>query len=101
MKLIMLRVLQDTSADEAASGVADVAQYKTGLPMATIQQVACQLTEIPETFNAHPDIVKLLAKRRTMVEEETSRVDFSFAELLAFCTLSLRRPKGSPHHPSL
>jgi 2-oxoglutarate dehydrogenase complex dehydrogenase (E1) component-like enzyme len=73
------------------------AQYKTGLPIETIQQVGRQLTNIPDGFNAHPDVVKLLQKRRRMIESADSRVDFSFAELLAFCTLSLRRPKGTAH----
>lgn len=89
-------MLQEPNSEEAGADVADTGQYKTGLPMATLQQVARQLTALPEGFNAHPALVKLLARRRGMVETEASRVDFAFAELLAFCTLSLRRPKGSP-----
>lgn len=90
-----MSVLQETNSDETSHGAADVGQYKTGLPIETIQQVGCQLTDIPQGFSAHLEIEKLLAKRRKMVESMQSRVDFSFSELLAFCTLSLRRPKGN------
>jgi hypothetical protein len=73
----------------------EAGQYKTGLPIETIQQVGRQLTNLPDGFHAHPDVERLLEKRRRMVESADSRVDFAFAELLAFCTLSLRRPKGT------
>jgi 2-oxoglutarate dehydrogenase E1 component len=87
-------VMQEANGEDSGDGAADAGQYKTGLPLETIQQVGRQLTDVPEGFTPHPDVEKLLARRRRMVAREGSRVDFSFAELLAFCTLSLRRPKG-------
>lgn len=92
--MIAESVQEQNKSEADADASADVGQYKTGLPIETIQQVARQLTDIPEDFNAHPGVKKILLRRRQMVESAASRVDFSFAELLAFCTLSLRRPKG-------
>jgi len=43
-----------------------------------------------------------MARRRAMMEGTESRVDFSFAEMLAFSTLALRRPLGAaPLHRTL
>lgn len=72
----------------------ELVQYRTGLPLETLQAVGQQLTRIPPEFTLHPDIQKVMERRRGMVEATESRVDFAFAELLAFCTLSLRRPPG-------
>ena len=69
--------------------------HHTGLPLETIQAVGQQLTLVPEHMTLHAEIEALLNRRRQMVTDMTSRVDFAFAELLAFGTLSLRRPPGA------
>lgn len=74
---------------------ADLVQYRTGLPLRTLQEVARGLTHIPAEVTPHENIKKLLARRREMVKCTDSRVDFSFAEMLAFSTLSLRREPGA------
>lgn len=73
----------------------ELLQYPTGLPLETLQAVARGLTHLPAEVTPHPEIQKLMARRRAMVEGTDSRVDFSFAEMLAFSTLALRRPPGA------
>lgn len=73
----------------------ELLQYPTGLPLETLQAVAKGLTHLPAEVTPHPEIQKLMARRRAMVEGMESRVDFSFAEMLAFSTLALRRPPGA------
>lgn len=68
--------------------------HRTGLPLETLQFVGHQLTHVPPSFQLHPQISTLLQHRRDMVANLHARVDFAFAELLAFGALSLRRPTG-------
>ena len=70
--------------------------HHTGLPLETIQAVGTQLTLVPEKMRLHTEVEALLRRRQQMVKDVDARVDFSFAELLAFGTLSLRRPPGAP-----
>jgi 2-oxoglutarate dehydrogenase complex dehydrogenase (E1) component-like enzyme len=86
-----------TVQDPSKAYPAKTNQYFTGLPLTTLQQVAKQLTRIPEDFTPHPEVRQLLERRRDMMESIQSRVDFAFAELLAFGTLSLHRPRGAEH----
>lgn len=87
VRAIMLQGPQEERGSE-------LVQYPTGLPLETLQLVGKQLTHIPADFTPHPDVEKIMERRRGMVEGTESRVDFAFAEMLAFCTLSLRRPTG-------
>ena len=69
--------------------------HQTGLPLETLQAVGEQLTAAQPRMALHRDVRRLMSKRRKMVEGMNSRVDFAFGELLAFGTLSLRRPSGT------
>ncbi|PLX81023.1 MAG: 2-oxoglutarate dehydrogenase E1 component [Desulfuromonas sp.] len=58
----------------------------TGTDGKTLQSLATRLTSLPENFNAHPKIAKLLEKRRETVLSG-SEIDWGTAEALAFATL--------------
>jgi 2-oxoglutarate dehydrogenase complex dehydrogenase (E1) component-like enzyme len=69
--------------------------HQTGLPLETLQAVGEQLTAAQPHMALHREVRALLERRRRMVGGMDSRVDFAFSELLAFGTLSLRRPIGA------
>lgn len=88
--------------DRKGAEPADVSQgHQTGLPLETLQAVGEQLTAAQPRMALHHEIEALLQKRRGMVAGMDARVDFAFGELLAFGTLSLRRPRGAPVSPRL
>ena len=51
-----------------------------------LKEVARGLTDLPEGFRLHPKLKPFIAKRRELLERETS-IDWGFAESLAFGTL--------------
>ena len=59
------------------------------VPLAVLQHVARQISRIPDNFELHVEIQRLLAKRQKMAEGKLG-VNMAFAEALAFGTL-LRR----------
>jgi len=65
--------------DEARRG-------NTAVAMDTLQELGRRLTTIPQDFNVHKTIQRLLDRRREMVEGAIG-VDWSMAEHLAFGTL--------------
>jgi 2-oxoglutarate dehydrogenase E1 component len=65
--------------DEARRG-------NTGVAIETLKEVGRRITAIPQDFNAHKTIQRLLQRRREMVETGTS-IDWAMAEQLAFATL--------------
>src|SRR5262252_2339814 len=65
--------------DEARRG-------NTGVAIETLKEVGRRITAIPQDFNAHKTIQRLLQRRREMVETGTS-IDWAMAEHLAFATL--------------
>ena len=65
--------------DEARRG-------ETGVAIETLKEVGRRITAIPQDFNAHKTIQRLLQRRREMVETGTG-LDWSMAEHLAFGTL--------------
>ena len=77
-----------------AESAAPQALNLTGLPFETLRAVGEELTRVQPRMAHHAAVTALLKKRRGMVEGLDSRVDFAFGELLAFGTLSLRRPRG-------
>jgi 2-oxoglutarate dehydrogenase E1 component len=58
----------------------------TGVPVDTLREVGRRITTIPQDFNAHRTIQRLLQRRREMVETGTG-IDWAMAEHLAFGTL--------------
>lgn len=58
----------------------------TSVDRQTLKEVAKALVTVPESFSAHPKLLKLLEARDKMVFE-TELVDWGMAELLAYGTL--------------
>ncbi|HJU31577.1 MAG TPA: 2-oxoglutarate dehydrogenase E1 component [Hyphomicrobiaceae bacterium] len=58
----------------------------TGVAIDTLKEVGRRITTVPQDFNAHKTIQRLLQRRREMVETGTG-LDWSMAEHLAFATL--------------
>ncbi len=58
----------------------------TAVPIDTLKEVGRRITTIPQDFNAHRTIQRLLQRRREMVETGTG-IDWAMAENLAFGTL--------------
>ncbi|KAB2920355.1 MAG: 2-oxoglutarate dehydrogenase E1 component [Hyphomicrobiaceae bacterium] len=65
--------------DEARRG-------STAVAIDTLKEVGRRITAIPQDFNAHKTVQRLLQRRREMVETGTG-IDWSMAEHLAFGTL--------------
>ena len=64
----------------------DARRGNTGVAIDTLKEVGRRITAIPQDFNAHKTIQRLLQRRREMVETGTG-IDWSMAEHLAFATL--------------
>ena len=58
----------------------------TSVPMRELMSLAEPLTHIPETFEAHPTVRKILGRRRETILAGTG-IDWATAESLAFATL--------------
>jgi 2-oxoglutarate dehydrogenase E1 component len=58
----------------------------TGVAIETLKEVGRRITTVPQDFNAHRTIQRLLQRRREMVETGTG-IDWAMAEHLAFGTL--------------
>ncbi len=67
--------------DEARRG-------NTGVPVEKLKDLGRRLTTLPADFNAHKTVVRLLDRRREMIESGTG-IDWGMAEHLAFGTLCL------------
>jgi 2-oxoglutarate dehydrogenase E1 component len=64
----------------------DARRGETGVAIDTLKEVGRRITSIPQDFNAHKTIQRLLQRRREMVETGAG-IDWSMAEHLAFATL--------------
>src|SRR4029079_8443254 len=64
----------------------DARRGETGVAIDTLKEVGRRITAIPQDFNAHKTIQRLLQRRREMVETGTG-IDWSMAESLSFATL--------------
>jgi 2-oxoglutarate dehydrogenase E1 component len=64
----------------------DARRGETGVAIDTLKEVGRRTTSIPQDFNAHKTIQRLLQRRREMVEQGTG-IDWSMAENLAMGTL--------------
>jgi 2-oxoglutarate dehydrogenase E1 component len=65
--------------DEARRG-------RTGVDIETLKEIGRRITTLPNDFNAHKAVVKLMERRREMVEKGVG-IDWALAEHLAFGTL--------------
>ncbi len=64
----------------------DARRGDTGVAMDVLKDVGRRITAVPQDFNAHKTIQRLLERRREMVESGTG-IDWSMAEHLALGTL--------------
>jgi 2-oxoglutarate dehydrogenase E1 component len=60
--------------------------FETGVPQATLLEVARRFSHIPEGFQLHPKLERLVKERLSMVEENKA-IDWGMAEFLAYATL--------------
>jgi 2-oxoglutarate dehydrogenase E1 component len=60
----------------------------TGVPAATLKEIAQKITTVPEGFNVHKTIQRFLDNRRKTVETGEG-IDWATGEALAFCSLLL------------
>ncbi len=58
----------------------------TGLPIELLKSIGNQITTLPATFKAHPQILKIYQTRNKSIEKGEG-IDFATAEALAFATL--------------
>ncbi len=65
------------------------AHINTGVPLSTLQQIAEIGCKVPEGFNIHPKLTRLLSDRLSMVQggENSKQIDWGMAEMLAIGSL--------------
>lgn len=59
----------------------------TTYPREELQDIAIKLNTVPKDFDANPKLLKQLAKRAEIVENNEKKIDWGFAEALAFGSL--------------
>jgi len=64
----------------------DARRGNTGVAIDTLKEVGHQITHVPQDFNAHKTITRLIKKRRKMIDDGQG-IDWGMAEHLAFGTL--------------
>ncbi|WP_131195476.1 2-oxoglutarate dehydrogenase E1 component [Lichenihabitans psoromatis] len=69
-----------------ATDVEDDRRGQTGVPVETLRQIGKTLTTLPDGFNVHRTIRRILESRSKMIETGQG-IDWSTAESLAFATL--------------
>ena len=59
----------------------------TTYPEEELKEIAIKLNTVPKNFDANPKLLKQLAKRAEIVESNERKIDWGFAEALAFGSL--------------
>ena len=59
---------------------------RTGVDLSRLKDIGHKITEIPEHFNAHRTLTRVIGNRRKMIEEGEG-IDWAMAEHLAFGTI--------------
>ena len=59
---------------------------RTGVDLKRLSEIGHKITEIPEEFNAHRTLKRVIGNRRKMIEEGEG-IDWAMAEHLAFATI--------------
>ena len=73
---------------------------KTAVEMAKLKKVGAALTRLPESFQPHKTVQRMLDAKRQMIETGEG-IDWATAEALAFGTLLDRGLPGAPLRPGL
>lgn len=56
----------------------------TGYPTKGLVELAVKLNTVPKDFDANPKLLRILAKRAEIVQKNEKKIDWGFAEALAF-----------------
>lgn len=64
-----------------------VTPVDTTVDMETLKHVATRLNTVPTDFDANPKLLRILAKRNEVVARNEPKIEWGFAEALAFGTL--------------
>jgi len=59
----------------------------TTYPADELKEIAVQINTVPKDFDANPKLLKQLAKRAEIVDKNEKKIDWGFAEALAFGSL--------------
>lgn len=59
----------------------------TGYPIEELTDIAVKLNTVPKSFDANPKLLRQLAKRAAAAEKNEAKIDWGFAEALAFGSL--------------
>ncbi len=67
-------------------------EWSKGLPdtrfdLNRLKEIGRKLNTLPQDFDANPKLLRILAKRNEIVEENQEKIDWGFAEALAFGSL--------------
>jgi 2-oxoglutarate dehydrogenase E1 component len=68
----------------------DERRGNTGVDVATLKEIGRRITLVPNDFNAHKTVQRLLERRREMIETGVD-IDWGMAEHMAFATLVKER----------
>ncbi len=73
---------KDKSQDEWAQNLPD-----TSYDVEKLKDIGRKLNTLPKEFDANPKLLRILAKRNEIVENNQKKIDWGFAEALAFGSL--------------
>ena len=78
----------DNMLDRTEESQSDRAEFPdTGYPIEELTDIAVKLNTVPKTFDANPKLLRQLAKRAEAAEKNEAKIDWGFAEALAFGSL--------------
>ncbi len=60
---------------------------KTDIDIEDFKELAVRLNKVPSDFDANPKLLRILAKRSEIVEKNLKKIEWGYAESLAFATL--------------
>jgi 2-oxoglutarate dehydrogenase E1 component len=78
----------DNMLDRTEESQSDRAAFPdTGYPLEELTDIAVKLNTVPKNFDANPKLLRQLAKRAEAAEKNEAKIDWGFAEALAFGSL--------------
>jgi len=78
----------DNMLDRKEESQSDRAEFPdTGYPIEELTEIAVKLNTVPKSFDANPKLLRQLAKRAEAAEKNEAKIDWGFAEALAFGSL--------------
>lgn len=78
----------DKMLDRTEKGQKEWDQYPdTTYPIENLKEIAVKINTVPKDFDANPKLLRQLAKRAEHAEKNAKKIDWGFAEALAFGSL--------------